>query len=119
MSVTTPVKPRVMVPNEASQAMKHLINSDLSENLGQVELRPWLLCLSVLPFLAIPIAHLLSNIQTATGFFHYELPYYVANGRAALERGNGLFYPNPFDPAADAPAIYAHWLPSTSIDVIF
>ena len=111
MSVTTPVKPRVMVPNEASQAMKHLINSDLSENLGQVELRPWLLCLSVLPFLAIPIAHLLSNIQTATGFFHYELPYYVANGRAALERGNGLFYPNPFDPAADAPAIYAHWLP--------
>jgi hypothetical protein len=107
----TPIKPRLMVPNEASQATGHSIDPDLSEDLGRAELRPWLLCLSVLPFLAIPMAHLLSNVETATGLFHYELPYYVANGRAALERGNGFFYPNPFDPAVDAPAIYVHWLP--------
>ncbi len=75
------------------------------------DLKAWLLCLSVLPFLVIPMAHLLSDQQTATGLFHYELPYYVANGRAVLERGNGLFYPNPFDPSPDSPAIYAHWLP--------
>lgn len=73
--------------------------------------RPWLLCLSVLPFLALPLAHVLSSPQTATGLFHYELPYYVANGRSAFERGNGILYPNSYDPAADAPAIYAHWLP--------
>jgi len=71
----------------------------------------WALVVVVLPFLAIPATHLYSNSETATGFFHYELPYYVANGRSALERGNGLLYPNPYDPSADAPAIYAHWLP--------
>lgn len=70
-----------------------------------------LIVLSLLPFWAVPIAHVVSNPQTATGFFHYELPYYVANGRAALERGNGIMYPNPYDPAPEAPVIYAHWLP--------
>ena len=70
-----------------------------------------LLAVSLIPFLAIPAAHVLSDPSTATGFFHYELPYYVANGRAAFERGNGLFYPNPYDSSADAPQIYAHWLP--------
>ena len=69
-----------------------------------------LIVLSLLPFWAVPIAHVVSNPQTATGFFHYELPYYVANGRAALERGNGIMYPNPYDPAPEAPVIYAHWL---------
>ena len=70
-----------------------------------------LIVLSLLPFWAVPIAHVASNPQTATGFFHYELPYYVANGRAAFERGNGIFYPNPYDPASESPVIYAHWLP--------
>jgi hypothetical protein len=70
-----------------------------------------LIVISLLPFWAVPIAHVASNPQTATGFFHYELPYYVANGRAAFERGNGIFYPNPYDPAPESPAIYAHWLP--------
>ncbi|MEO1983030.1 MAG: hypothetical protein ABGZ24_21170 [Fuerstiella sp.] len=70
-----------------------------------------LIVISLLPFWAVPIAHLASNPETATGFFHYELPYYVANGRAAFERGNGIFYPNPYDPALESPAIYAHWLP--------
>lgn len=70
-----------------------------------------LILVSLLPFWAVPIAHVASNPETATGFFHYELPYYVANGRAAFERGNGIFYPNPYDPALDSPAIYAHWLP--------
>jgi hypothetical protein len=70
-----------------------------------------LIVISLLPFWAVPIAHLASNSETATGFFHYELPYYVANGRAAFERGNGIFYPNPYDPASESPVIYAHWLP--------
>lgn len=72
-----------------------------------------LMILALLPFWAIPFAHVISNPDTATGFFHYELPYYVANGRAAFERGNGVLYPNPYDPSAEAPAIYAHWLPWT------
>ena len=72
-----------------------------------------LLVLALIPFWAVPIAHLCSNPQTATGFFHYELPYYVANGRAAFERGNGVLYPNPYDASAQSPAIYAHWLPWT------
>ncbi|MEZ6059664.1 MAG: hypothetical protein R3C19_04815 [Planctomycetaceae bacterium] len=67
--------------------------------------------LLLLPFWMIPIAHLLSSPDTATGLFQYELPYYVANGRAAFERGDGIFYPNPYDPSPNAPVIYAHWLP--------
>ncbi len=70
-----------------------------------------LIVFSLLPFWAVPISHIASNPETATGFFNYELPYYVANGRAAFERGNGIFYPNPYDPALESPAIYAHWLP--------
>ena len=70
-----------------------------------------LIVISLLPFWAVPIAHVASHPQTATGYFHYELPYYVANGRAAFERGNGIFYPNPYDPAPESPVIYAHWLP--------
>ena len=70
-----------------------------------------ILTLAVLPFWLIPLAHVASDPETATGFFHYELPYYVANGRAAFERGSGVFYPNPYNPAGEAPKIYAHWLP--------
>ena len=70
----------------------------------------WLL-LAIAPFLLVPLAHWASGPDTATGLFHYELPYYVANGRAAFERGNGVLYPNPYDASADAPVIYAHWLP--------
>lgn len=73
-------------------------------------LSPLLLVLSLLPYWAIPVAHMASAPTTATGFFHQELPYYMANGRAAFERGNGLAYPNPYDPDAAAPTIYAHWL---------
>ena len=72
-----------------------------------------MLVLSLLPFWMIPVAHVAPSAQTATGFFQYELPYYVANGRAAFERGNGILYPNPYDPAGNSPAIYAHWLPWT------
>ena len=70
-----------------------------------------ILVLSVIPFWVIPISHVMSNPETATGFFHYELPYYVANGRSAFERGNGILSPNPYDPAPTAPSIYVHWLP--------
>lgn len=65
---------------------------------------------SVLPFLLIPAAHLVSNPSTATGFYNEELPYYVANGRSAFDRGNGFAYPNPYDPDPAAPTIYFHWL---------
>jgi hypothetical protein len=65
---------------------------------------------SVLPFLLIPAAHLVSNPATATGFYNEELPYYVANGRSAFDRGNGFLYPNPYDPDPAAPTIYFHWL---------
>lgn len=69
------------------------------------------LLISVLPFWSLPIAHIASDQENATGMFFYELPYYVANGRAAFSRGNGVLYPNPYDPADDAPVIYAHWVP--------
>lgn len=69
-----------------------------------------LIAFSVLPYWLIPISHVVANPETATGFFHEELPYYIANGRAAFDRGNGLAYPNPYDPDPAAPAIYAHWL---------
>lgn len=72
-----------------------------------------LIVLSLVPFWLVPASHVLSSPETATGFFHYELPYYVANGRAAFERGNGVMYPNPYDPSADSPSIYVHWLPWT------
>ena len=65
---------------------------------------------AVIPFWLMPAAHMASDPETATGFFHEELPYYMANGRAALDRGNGILYPNAYDPDATSPAIYAHWL---------
>ena len=48
-----------------------------------------LISLSVVPFWIIPLAHLASG-PTATGFYQYELPYYVANGRAAFARGDSV-----------------------------
>ncbi len=107
MSATIPIEPR-SAPHDSQRASAEL---PVDEHPRPPAVSVWAMVIVVLPFLAIPGAHLVSNPETATGFFHYELPYYVANGRAALERGNGLLYPNPFDPSADAPAIYAHWLP--------
>ncbi len=66
---------------------------------------------ALLPWLTILVAHYLGNGESATGFIQYDQPYYVANGRAVFERGNGLLYPNPSDADPDAPAIYFHWLP--------
>ncbi len=69
-----------------------------------------LVVLAVLPFL-LPLAqHVWVAGPSATGFLSYDSPYYVANGRAVFERGNGLAYPNPYDPAPAAPVIYFHWL---------
>ena len=67
--------------------------------------------LLLLPWLSVLAFHYLGNGPDATGFIQYDQPYYVANGRAAFERGNGLLYPNPSDATADAPAIYFHWMP--------
>lgn len=83
------------------------LRSSFAKRAGNVTL----LLIAVLPFWVIPIAHVVSDRETATGFFSYELPYYVANGRAAFERGNGVLYPNPYDPSVDSPSIYVHWLP--------
>ncbi len=78
---------------------------------GSVRLSPaFMVLMAVLPFWLLPLAHWISNPETATGFFHYEMPYYMANGRAAFDRGNGFLYPNPFDPDPAAPSIYGHWL---------
>ena len=65
----------------------------------------------LLPWLSVLACHYLGNGASATGFIQYDQPYYVANGRAAFERGNGWMYPNPSDASADAPAIYFHWMP--------
>lgn len=65
----------------------------------------------LLPWLTILAAHYVGNGTQATGFIQYDQPYYVANGRAAFERGDGLRYPNPSDSSPDAPVIYFHWLP--------
>jgi hypothetical protein len=46
----------------------------------------------------------------ATGFIQYDMPYYLANGREAFDRGGGLLHANPYDPDPQAPAIYFHWL---------
>ncbi|MEZ6122152.1 MAG: hypothetical protein R3C49_03120 [Planctomycetaceae bacterium] len=74
--------------------------------------RQWLLMMAMLlPWLSIVTAHYLGNGSQATGFFQYDQPYYVANGRAAFERGNGVLYPNPSDADPDSPIIYFHWLP--------
>ncbi len=75
-------------------------------------LATWALVLAgVLPFWLPPAAHVVGDPETASGLYFYELPYYIANGRAAFDRGNGVLYPNPYDPSASAPAIYVHWLP--------
>lgn len=70
-----------------------------------------LFALMLVPWLSILVAHYAGNGDQATGFIQYDQPYYVANGRAAFERGDGLRYPNPSDSSVDAPVIYFHWLP--------
>ncbi|WZO96769.1 hypothetical protein EP7_003774 [Isosphaeraceae bacterium EP7] len=64
----------------------------------------------VLPYALPYLAHLIRLQAGATGFIQYDQPYYLANGRAIFERGNGLAYPNPYDPSPDAPVIYVQWL---------
>lgn len=78
---------------------------------GRARLDPWIWAfVAAAPFLSVNVMHATCRAGEPTGFMGYDQPYYVANGRAIFERGNGLAYPNPFDPAADAPAIYFHWL---------
>jgi hypothetical protein len=66
--------------------------------------------LAVAPFTSVYVTHFASAPGLATGFIHADMPYYAANGREIFEGGNGFAYPNPYDPAADAPVIYFHWL---------
>jgi hypothetical protein len=73
---------------------------------------PAALCslLAAAPFLLFPLIHFVRWDDEATGFTTYDLPYYVANARAILDRGHAGLYPNPFDPDPAAPIIYFHWL---------
>ncbi|MCA9058348.1 MAG: hypothetical protein KDA85_07610, partial [Planctomycetaceae bacterium] len=86
-------------------------SADESREPPQTSLPPaWLLILALLPFWLIPLAHSISSPETSTGLFEYEVPYYLANGRAIWSRGNGLSYPNPYNPDPAHPNIYFHWL---------
>ena len=69
----------------------------------------WLIIVAIAPFAVVYLGHFLSG-SGATGFIQIDMPYYSANGREIFERGNGLVYPNPYDPSPEAPAIYFHWL---------
>lgn len=72
---------------------------------------PWLYSLlAAAPFLLFPLIHFTRWGDEATGFTTYDLPYYIANARAILDRGHFGLYPNPFDPDPAAPVIYFHWL---------
>jgi hypothetical protein len=66
--------------------------------------------LAVLPFLSLNVAQYVRGPGEPTGFICYDLPYYVANGREIFERGNGIGYGNPYDPAPAPPVIYYHLL---------
>jgi hypothetical protein len=66
--------------------------------------------IALLPFLAFPLSHYVTFGADATGLTTYDLPYYAANARALVERGQGGLYPNAFDHDPAAPAIYFHWL---------
>lgn len=75
--------------------------------------RAWLVALVLwLPYMLVWLAPALFAHEglVPTGFVQHDQPYYLANGRAVFERGNGLLGPNPFDPDPAAPAIYFHWL---------
>jgi hypothetical protein len=73
--------------------------------------RPWLVALLLcLPFWLVWLAPaaIAPEGTVLTGFPQYDQAYYLANGRAIFERGNGLAGPNPYDPDPASPAIYFH-----------
>lgn len=72
--------------------------------------------LAALPYFSLYALHVHARLWrpglwVPTGFVQYDQAYYGANGRAIFERGNGLAYPNPYDPSPEAPVIYFHWFP--------
>jgi hypothetical protein len=70
----------------------------------------WLLAaLAASPFLSLYVQHFYHRGDLPTGFLTTDMAYYSANGRAVFERGNGLAYPNPYDPDTQGPVIYFHW----------
>ena len=74
---------------------------------------PWLVSLlGVAPYLLIFAvqAFVCPPGHTYTGFLGYDQASYLADGRAVFERGNGIAYPNPYDPDPAAPVIYFYWL---------
>jgi hypothetical protein len=65
--------------------------------------------LALAPFALVYVHHYTAG-EGATGFIQVDMPFYAANGRAIFERGDGLLYPNAYDPDPAAPAIYFYWL---------
>lgn len=69
----------------------------------------FLALIGLIPFLLLYAIHGVRYGPEATGFIHSDMPPYVANGREAFERGNGVMYPSPYA-TDDAPRpIYFHW----------
>jgi hypothetical protein len=78
----------------------------------RLPLAAWMLSIvGIAPYLLIGLVQAQWTPQgyVSTGAVQYDEPYYYANGRAIFERGNGLAYPNPYDPDPTAPVIYCQW----------
>ncbi len=74
------------------------------------ELKVWLISLALASPALLPyVSHFAAPPagRLPTGFIAYDMPYYLANAREHFDEGRfRLFYSNPFDPRASAPAIY-------------
>ena len=70
MSVASGVEPKPTphLTPETKLVGSHEVDQTQYRDRPVLSLR--LLCLSVVPFLVIPVAHLLSDPQTVTGLFH-------------------------------------------------
>ena len=68
----------------------------------------WALGLA-LPIYCLYAAHFLLPPEgmVATGFLHWDMPYYMANAREHFDHGFSLTYGLPFSPFDETPKIYA------------
>jgi hypothetical protein len=75
------------------------------------QLRLWLVSFVLFTPALLPYAsHFLFQKpgRLATGFFDYDMPYYLANAREHFDEGRfRFFYSNPYDPNYASPAIYS------------
>jgi len=55
--------------------------------------------------------HAIHNAYVPTGFFQYDMPYYLANAHQYVDgQHNGIAYSNPYDFEDNSPRIYFHLL---------